>query len=51
MLSEVDRGHRAIYAKLTERGGKLAQYFEEIGIEKDLGIFGRGVECGKLLPW
>ena len=50
MLSEVDRERRVIYAKLTERGGKLAQYFEEIGIEKDLGIFGRGVECGKLLP-
>ena len=37
VLLEVDREHRVIYAKLTDRGRKLAQCFEEIGIERDLG--------------
>jgi DNA-binding MarR family transcriptional regulator len=34
---EVDREHRVIYVKLTERGRKLAMCLEEIGIGKDLG--------------
>jgi DNA-binding MarR family transcriptional regulator len=38
VLPEVDREHRVIYAKLTERGRKLAMCLEEIGIEKDLGL-------------
>jgi len=35
---EVDREHRVIYVKLTDKGRKLAQCLEEIGIEKDLGL-------------
>jgi DNA-binding MarR family transcriptional regulator len=44
VLFEVDREHRVIYAKLTDRGRKLAQCFEEIGIEKDLGLEDSGGE-------
>jgi DNA-binding MarR family transcriptional regulator len=35
---------RMITIKLTERGRKLAQCFEEIGIEKDLGLEESGEE-------
>jgi len=35
---EVDRKERVIYARLTDKGRKLAMCFEEIGIERDLGL-------------
>jgi hypothetical protein len=35
---EVDKRERIIYVRLTERGRKLAQCLEEIGIERDLGL-------------
>jgi DNA-binding MarR family transcriptional regulator len=35
---------RVVTIKLTEKGRKPAQCFEEIGIEKDLGLEGSGEE-------